>query len=55
MNVEERLQELLDKQQVSELLLAFTGALDAKDWEAYGATFTPDAQSSTRSDAAAMR
>ena len=43
MNVEERLQELLDKQEVSELLLAFTGALDAKDWEAYGATFTPDA------------
>jgi uncharacterized protein (TIGR02246 family) len=43
MNVEARLGELLDKQEISELLLAFTGALDSKDWEAYGGTFAPDA------------
>lgn len=43
MSVEERLQELLDKQEISELLLAFTGALDSKDWEAYGATFAAHA------------
>jgi uncharacterized protein (TIGR02246 family) len=43
MNVEERLQELLDMHEIGQLMLAFTGALDAKDWPAYGATFVEDA------------
>lgn len=43
MTVEEQLRELLDKQEISELMVAFTGALDAKDWHAYGETFVEDA------------
>lgn len=43
MSVEDRLAELLDKEAIRDLLLAFTAALDAKDWEAYGDTFVEDA------------
>lgn len=43
MTLEERLAALVAKQEISELLLAFTGALDRKDWAAYGDTFLPDA------------
>lgn len=42
MTAEARLQKLLDKQEIGELLFAFTGALDDKDWTAYGETFVPD-------------
>jgi uncharacterized protein (TIGR02246 family) len=43
MSIEQRLEELVAKQEISELLLGFTAALDAKDWEAYGDTFVADA------------
>jgi uncharacterized protein (TIGR02246 family) len=40
--VEERLQALEDRQAVSDLMLAFGAALDAKDWDAYAELFLED-------------
>lgn len=42
MSDDERLQVLLDRAEISDLILAFGAALDAKDWDAYGNTFTED-------------
>lgn len=41
-SVEERLQALEDRQAVSDLMLAFGAALDAKDWDAYAELFLED-------------
>jgi uncharacterized protein (TIGR02246 family) len=41
-SVEERLQALEDRQAVSDLMLAFGAALDAKDWDAYTELFLED-------------
>jgi uncharacterized protein (TIGR02246 family) len=40
--VEERLQAIEDRNAVSDLMLAFGAALDAKDWDAYTALFLED-------------
>ncbi len=40
--VEDRLQALEDRQAVSDLMLAFGAALDAKDWDAYAELFLED-------------
>jgi uncharacterized protein (TIGR02246 family) len=37
-----QLQKLLDKDEISDLLVSFGAALDAKDWQSYGNTFTED-------------
>jgi uncharacterized protein (TIGR02246 family) len=37
------LRHLIDRTEISDLLLAMCAALDAKDWEAYAATFTDNA------------
>jgi uncharacterized protein (TIGR02246 family) len=42
MSVEERLQALEDHQAVSDLMLAFGAALDAKDWDRYAELFLED-------------
>jgi ketosteroid isomerase-like protein len=38
------LQRLLDRAEISDLLLAFARALDTKDWDAYAATFAEDGE-----------
>lgn len=42
MDVEARLAALEDRQAVSDLMLAFGAALDAKDWDAYAGLFLED-------------
>ena len=42
MDVEARLQALEDRLAVSDLMLAFGAALDAKDWDAYAQLFLED-------------
>jgi uncharacterized protein (TIGR02246 family) len=42
-SLEERVQLLQDRAEISDLMLAFGAALDAKDWGAYAATLTEDA------------
>jgi uncharacterized protein (TIGR02246 family) len=42
MSVEERLAALEDRQAVSDLMLAFGAALDAKDWDRYANLFLED-------------
>lgn len=42
MSVEDRLQALEDHQAVSDLMLAFGAALDAKDWDRYTGLFLED-------------
>jgi uncharacterized protein (TIGR02246 family) len=42
MSVEERLAALEDRQAVSDLMLAFGAALDAKDWDRYAGLFLED-------------
>jgi uncharacterized protein (TIGR02246 family) len=41
-SVEDRLQALEDRQAISDLMLAFGAALDAKDWDAYAELFLED-------------
>jgi hypothetical protein len=43
-NVEAELRRLRDREEISELMVAFGAALDAKDWEAYGNTFVEDGE-----------
>ena len=43
MSEDARLQLLLDRAEIGDLMLAFGAALDAKDWRAYAGVFTEDA------------
>ena len=43
MSEDPRLRLLLDRAEISDLMLAFGAALDAKDWQAYGEVFAEDA------------
>lgn len=44
MSIDPRLQRLLDKDEIGELLLSFVAALDGKDWQAYGDTFAENGE-----------
>ncbi len=37
------LQEISDRMEIQDLLVAYTYALDSRDWEAFEQVFTPDA------------
>jgi uncharacterized protein (TIGR02246 family) len=41
-SLDSRIQLLIDKDEISRLLLGFGAALDSKDWQAYAETFTQD-------------
>jgi hypothetical protein len=44
MSLDPHLQRLVDRSEISDLLLRFGAALDAKDWRAYGETFVEDGE-----------
>jgi uncharacterized protein (TIGR02246 family) len=44
MSLDPRLQGLLDREEIGELLIGFGAALDSKDWRAYAETFVEEGE-----------
>jgi uncharacterized protein (TIGR02246 family) len=42
MNIEASVRSLVDRAEISDLMLSFGAALDSRDWDAYADTFIPD-------------